>query len=73
TALLFVMVIVTVFGFLITAAALSGEVYTTDKSQLRIDITENSIRWMQSHLPALAPSTMVRLLVFALDVVYALR
>ena len=73
TALLFVMVLVTVLGFIVTAAALSGEVYTTDISQLRANITENALSWLQSRLPALAPSTMVRLLVFALDVVYALR
>ena len=47
TALMFVMLIVTAFGFIVTAAALSGEVYTTDKAQLRTDITENSLRWMQ--------------------------
>ena len=73
TALMFVMLIVTAFGFIVTAAALSGEVYTTDKAQLRTDITENLADWMQRHLPAVPSSTLIRLLVFALDVVYALR
>ena len=73
TALMFVMLIVTAFGFIVTAAALSGEVYTTDKAQLRADITENLADWMQRHLPAVPSSTLIRLLVFALDVVYALR
>ena len=73
TALMFMMLIVTAFGFIVTAAALSGEVYTTDKAQLRTDITENLADWMQRHLPAVPSSTLIRLLVFALDVVYALR
>ncbi len=73
TALLFVMVIVTSFGFIVTAAAVAGDVYTTEKSQLRAEVTGDISGWMQRHLPAIPTSTVIRLIVFALDVVYALR
>ena len=73
TVLLFVMAAVTVLGFIITAAALTGEVYTTAKAQLRGEVTGNISEWMQRHLPAVPASTVIRLVVFAVDAVYALR
>lgn len=44
TALLFVMVIVTVFGFVITAAAVSGEVYMTPKEELWTAVSDDLYR-----------------------------
>ncbi len=73
TALLFLMVIVTIFGFIITATALAGDVYTTEKSQLRAEVTGDIAEWSQRHLPAIPASTLIRLIVFAVDTVYALR
>ena len=72
TVLLFLMVIVTVLGILVTAAAFSGEVYTTEKSSLQAVITTNA-RTIITENVFFAPSTVMRLIVFALDIVYALR
>ncbi|MBO5127481.1 MAG: hypothetical protein J6D10_07915, partial [Clostridia bacterium] len=70
TALLFVMVIVTVSGFLITAAALSGEVYTMPKEALLTTVSNNlhrSFRQWEIY------DLVFRLVTAAVEVVYLLR
>ena len=70
TALLFVMVIVTVFGFIVTAAAAAGEVYNTPKeelwAELGVNLYQNFRNWQLYE-------TVVSVVSDALNVVYLLR
>ena len=70
TGLLFVMVIVTVFGFLVTAAAVSGKVYDTPKEELWIEVSASLYRNFRQWA---IYNQVVSVVSDAVNAVYALR